>query len=346
MTKQATIIYANQGGIGYRPLVNRDGQMWVNADGWVQAGQSIGRRRHVRNSALLEREWALVDDAVALHPRVAMNAMNRLIERQLIQPVQSVGPLTSNWRTSSEKRVAEATLNGRTTVSGDNVARGFDGVVMPIIASPWELDFRTLENSRLFGEPLDVSEARESAQAVVEKQEDLMFNGDTNLVVGGMTIYGMRTHPNRLTDTATNYGGGDFATTNNAYNTLIGVFAALDAIRRYGQLGIFLAQTQYNQLNVRNTQTDRSEMMAIMENLGDRIAFIDRMSENFLPAGEMCVLHLDQDDVDVAVAMDVTNREWSGPDSMDFYGKVMAATTPRFKKDFSGNLGVVHVTGC
>lgn len=344
--KQVQIIYANQGGIGYRPLVNRDGRMWVNAHGWVQAGQSIGGRTAVRNSALLEREWALVDDAVATHPRVAANAMNRLIELGLTHDSPSVGPLTSNWRTSSEKKIAEATLNGSTTVSGDRVARGFDGSVMGIIASPWEIDFRTLETSRLYGEPLDVSEARESAESVAEKQEDMMFNGDPLLVVGGTTVYGMRTHPNRLTDTATNYGGGDFATTGNAYNTINGVLAALDGIRRFGRVGIFLATTQYNELNVRNIQTDRSELMAIMENLGERVAFIDRISEQFLPAGEMTVLHLSPDDADVAIAMDITNREWSSQDSMDYYGKVMAATTPRFKSDFSGNLGVVHVTGC
>ena len=56
-----------------------------------------------------------------------------------------------------------------------------------------------------------------------------------------------RNHPNRNSDTAVNFGGGDWGTIANIVPTIQGMINAANADRRYGPFVLYVSSTQYNQ---------------------------------------------------------------------------------------------------
>jgi len=60
------------------------------------------------------------------------------------------------------------------------------------------------------------------------------MNG-AGVVLNGTPLYGVLNHPNRITDTATNFGGGAWSTITNIVPTVNGMInAAMNTAKHYG----------------------------------------------------------------------------------------------------------------
>lgn len=322
--------------LGGRPIVNkRTGAVTIR----TPRGLTI-------NSTLRKDEWEELDRRVVQASVPPLVILNYLVNRGLTRPLGSLGTLVAQYNRVSEMTAATANLRGHSGVEKDLIDTALVGVPVPIIFKEYEIDERLLLSSRRMGDGLDVTNAAAAARVVAEKKEDLLINGDTSINLNGATIYGLLNHPNRNTDTATNYGGGDWGTIGNVTLTIAGAISALQADGYYGPYAVWASPIQFNQASLvyftdgsGDTARDRVLRMPMVESFEQSPQ---------LPDGVVVVLALTSEVVEIATVpgyFPMTNVEWTSGDQFLNGYKVMSAMTPIVKADYSGKSGIVHVTG-
>lgn len=332
-------------GNGSRPLINeKTGEFVINnKTGHVQI---VTARGLVVNSALRKDEWEELDRAIVSAAVAPLNMTQRMMTAGLTRPLGGLGTLIAQYNQISEMTAANVSLSGNASGQKDRIDYDLVGVPVPVIFKEFELNARYLEASRRLGDGIDTANGAAAARVVGEKVEDLLINGDSNINLNGNTIYGLTNHPDRNTETATNLGGGDFGTIANIVPTFSGILSALKADNYRGPYGVFVADTQYDQMAM-SFYSDGSGQSALNRVLQiPQIQFIE--SSAWLDAGEAVVVHLSRDVVELAYVQQywpITNLEWTSGDGMASNFKVMTVFAPMVKSDYAGRSGVFHCTG-
>lgn len=324
---------------GGRPLVNK--KMGASA-----FPQIMTPRGMLVNSLLRRDEWERLDTRVMQAVLQPLNLTRVLINRGLTTTLGSIGVLQASYTRIGEMTPATASLRGHASTEKDLADVDLVGTPVPIIAKEFEMDLRTLEAGRRMGNQLDTANGAAAGRVVAEKVEDMAINGDTSINLNGNTIYGLTNHPDRNTDTATNYGGGDWGTITNVTPTIAGAIAALQADGFYGPYAVFAATTQYNQAALAfftdgsgNTPRGRALEMPGVESFEPSAQLDD---------GEVIVLHLSEEVIELAYVEEywpIMNLEWTSGDGMQLMFKAMTVMTPLVKSANGGKSGVVHITG-
>ncbi len=316
----------------YRPLVSTDARNQV-------AKIRLARGLFV-NSMLRRDEWAQVDAAVIAEAQYPLRAVNDVLSRGLKQTLGGIGTMVSQWYMASE--LDGATVNMTGTGGGrDMTDLRQAGAPVPVIFKDFSIDARTLEASRMMGDGLDVTTAAAAARVVAETLESLLVNGG-GVQLNGQALYGYRNHPHRNTDTATNYGGGDWGTIANVMNTISGMITAAQLDRHYGPFMIYASPAQYNQaaFPVYDNTTDTPMARALRL---PQVAGFEMLPT--LADGEVLLVQMTRNVVEWAEAMSLQVREWSSGDGMSASFKVMAIATPKVKSTYDNRSGIVHATG-
>ncbi len=329
---------------GRRPLVQKNAEGKLEMVCNEQNFPVVQKRGELSVYSLLRKqEWEELDAAVISMVKLRLNGIQDLRDNNLVQPLGGLGTMVSQWNVASEKPLATVSMDGRTKGNRDRVDKKLYGVPVPIIHDEYEIGARELEASRRLGDALDTTEAQESAATVAETLEDMYFNGNTGIVVGGSGVYGLTTLSGRLTGTAASFGGGDFGTISNILPTFTGIMAGLAARRYYGPFGFYLANTQYFQMLAFYTDGSGQTALARVLQL-PQIKFVK--PSDHLADGYLTGVQLTKNVVDLATALDVTNREWTSGDEMSLNYKVLMAAVPRLKVDYAGYTGIAHATAC
>ncbi len=293
----------------------------------------------VVNSFLLKREWEALDATIIRMIKLRLNGIADLRARGLVWNT-SLASYSAQWRVASEKVRPSVDMDGEAQAVQDRVDKTSASVPIPIIHMDYMIPRRQLLVSRAAGADIDTLEAGETAAAVAEEAERMLFDGNTTVVIGGNSISGYTTHSDRDTDTAANYGGGDFGTVGNPYATLLGMVSALAAKRYHGPFGFYVSAAQYEQCQQYFTdgsgQTDKHRIEA-----HPKVEFLK--PSDFLST-EAILVQLTANVIDLAMAQDATNVEWESPDGFSLFFKTYMALAPRLKSDYEGNLGVAHAT--
>lgn len=296
----------------------------------------------VVNSFLKKEEWAAMDNAVLAMVALRMNILADLRRQNLVQPV-SFATMLSQWRVGSERTAATVSMDGRTAGDRDRTDKKVYGVPVPIIHAEYSIGRRELLASRTLGSSLDTTEAAAAAAAVIEKAEQMVVSGQTDVVISGSTVHGLTSHSGRETGTAASYGGGDFGTISNILPTFLGGISAMAAKRYHGPFQVYIAPTQYIQMLAR--YTDGSGQNAL-----DSVLRLPQITEvkasDFLTDGHAVMVQMTPNVIDLLEGGGVENREWVSPDGQELFFKVMYVVAPRVKVDYEGNLGICHITGC
>lgn len=334
------ILEAQAGGLdaligGSRPLrVNRAGQV-----------QIMTKRGMTVNSLLSEDEWQEVDRAVIAAARYPLRFVNMLRNRGLVHPLGGLGSLMSAYYTGSEMTAASVNMTGRGSGEMDLPEMKQVGVPIPVIFKEFPIGERMLLASRRMGDGIDVTAAAEASRVVAEQIESIFTNG-AGVVLNGAALYGITNHPNRNTDTAANYGGGDWGTLSNIVPTVSGMInAAQNTGKHYGPYTLLVSNTQYNQ--AANTYyADGSGQTGLdrVKNLAD-IEDVVSMPGDSLADGAGVLVQMTPEVIDAAIALDIQIREWASGDGMETMFKVLAVMAPRVKARFDGKSGIVHATG-
>jgi uncharacterized linocin/CFP29 family protein len=320
---------------GSRPFVNR------------RTGHTMLRLPNglTVNSTLRKDEWEELDRTVLQEAVKPLNVTQRLISLGLVKRLGSIGTLMAQYTKVSEVTAANRSLTGTTGGNKDLPDTDLAGVPVPVIFKEFEIPMRTLAASRRMGDGLDLTAAVAAARVVGESVEDLVLNGDTKLALNGNSIAGITTQANRNTDTATNYGGGDWGTITNVIPTISGMIAAAEGDNYFGPYGIFVATTQYGQA-ARAFFTDGSGDTPISRALRiPSLSFIE--PAHWLADGVVVLINLTRDVIELATVdayWPAVNMEWSSGDGMMTSYKVMSVMTPIVKATYGSRSGIVHAT--
>lgn len=312
--------------------------------GWAKRWEPIlaNEGAIVVNSALDKREWAELDREVYAMVKLRQNGLADLRSAGLMKPI-SLAVILSQWRAASERIAPSINIDGESTAQADRTGRKTYSLPVPMYRTDYSFGQRELLAARALGQLPDSFEAGEAAAAIVEAQENMLFNGETSIVVEGNAIPGYTTFTARDTDTATNYGGGDFGTVGNGYKTILGMVSALAAKRYHGPFTVYVAPTQY--LELLNFYTDGSGQTDLQ-----RILTIPQVSSvkpsDFLADASTLMVQMTANVVDYLDALSPENREWVKPDGTRVMMAVLAAGAPRLKQDVAGNTGIAHATSC
>ena len=323
-----------------RPFVNEKG-MRVIQNGKTQTV--------VQNALLREYEWETIDAAVLDVFRQPLVGISDLISAGLTRPLGGLGTFASVYEQLSDMSDAAVTMNiTAQNALKDKVEFTPVSVPVPIISKPFEIDIRMLESSRKMGESLDTTMIRVATLKVRDALESMLFNGST-LKVGSAAIYGYTNAPHIDTATAAAYGGGDFGTDGNAHKTLVGMMAALAAKGIYGPFGVYVANTQYAQLQaLTGVNLSETQMSVLLRTLGSaqggNLQFIKRGPK--LADGKTVMVQLTSDVVDLAVGQDVTAVSWAEFGGLLTQFRILMAAVPRIKYDANNVCGVAVATAC
>lgn len=181
--------------------------------------------------------WRRIDARAAMLQRDVLGVFSRLA-RANSTPVD-VADIVSFYPKIGDSGSASVSMDGRAMGKADQATVTFAGTPVPIVHSEASFGWRqwaVLSRSGGFGAADSLAN---NQRIVLERLEDMAINGLPSIVVGGSTIYGLKTFPDRSSGTygAFNLNGTTGANWLTAFTTTL---ASLIADNSYGQATIFL----------------------------------------------------------------------------------------------------------
>jgi hypothetical protein len=290
------------------------------------------------HATLLREQWLLIDN---LWLRVAdqyMGAVLDLTSRGLTLTIPSVGIAASQY--AAIGRMEPASTDMRASAAGNNQRLTVTPhlVPLPFAFEDYEFDITELEAVQRLGGTLDTAYAEEAQRSVAETFEQWLISGAPEFSVDGNTIYGYRTHPQRVIGS-----GATWTDPDNIYPTILAMYTALLTLNRPGPYGLYMNVLQYGQLHAPEGIDNFSNVLRRVQASFPEIVSIKPSFA--MPAGEVVLVELQRRTVDVAVKMDPANVPWDIMGGLAQHVRVIGSIVPRLKVDGANQIGIVHYTG-
>lgn len=340
MSNDTQVFEARSAG-GEDLIANAGRPIAANNSGLVQLQNGRGLRV---NSQLRKDEWEELDAAVMEAVKYSLGVVDDIKGRGLTKST-AFGTLTTTWNISSRMGPAEISMDGETVDQRDRVTFDVDGAPVPIVSTGFHIGARQLDASRKMGEALDSTHVYEATRSVMETFESMLMNGSPTVTFKGYPLLGYRTATNRLTDTATNYGGGDWGTLANVVPTVVGMLNAANSYHLYGPFILYVSGTQFNQAALSFHSDGTADTGIARINKLDVDITVKRVPSEVLADGEAVLVQATRDVVEWAEAMPVRVVEWTANDGMASNYRIMGIGAPRIKTRSNGKSGIVHATG-
>ena len=309
-----------------------------NATQTALAAQSV----MVGNAAPIPLDtWRRIDARATRIQRDVLAVFNRLAAANTT-PVM-IGDLVSYFPKISDSGEVHVSMDGRSEGNADAATVQYEGTPVPILDSFARMGWRQMEVIRKGQTALDVESIANHQRKVAEKMEDMVLNGLSSVVVGGSTIYGLRNHPQRSTDThgfdlSATTGANWLATFSKLINALVGDNA-------YGRVTVFLnyADWVYASINEFTTGYPKTilQRMREIEQIADIVPASKVPVDNVL--GVAGLETGDWGSVLSAMPM-VTRPKQRLNQEDDYVFGVMAAVAPQFRVDADGRSQIAHLT--
>lgn len=328
-----------------KPYINHAGQpvIAVNTGRRDAQGNSIYKEQIVTNATLRKDEWIQLDDAVLEAARERLVIVDDLISGGLTQNAGGLGTMISEWETASEMTDAEVTMDGESKVTGDRQAFGLSGVPIPIIHKDYTIGERVLLASRTRGASLDVTSASEAGRSVARKSEAMVFNGldlgASNSAGNSYKVYGLTNHPDRAVQTISNWASGG-VTEETILSEILSLLAELRTEQRaFGPFNLYIPAAYESRFeddykaNSDKTLLERVLQISSIKSI--------RVSDT-LATGNVVLVEMTNRCIDLAIASDLVNVQWSSGSGFTNHYKAYAAWAPRLKVDSDGRVGWIH----
>lgn len=291
------------------------------------------------NALLREDEWKRIDDAVLMVARERLRGIDDLRSAGLTRDLGGLGVIIAEYEKVSDMEPAEQNLAGVSEGREDIPEYTIAGVPVPITHKDFRVNIRHLEASRTRGSSIDVTAAEIAARKVAEALEDMLFNG-SSVRIGTNTLPGYRNFADRITGSVSAAWNGT-ATGEQMVADVIAMIGAAEAANFFGPFVLYVATGTMTYLREDfKTNSDKTVLQRMLE--------IDALSDvrhsGRMTAGEVLLVQLTSDVIDLPVGQDLTTVEWDSKGGMQMHFKVMAAMAPRLKSDANGNTGIVHYT--
>lgn len=251
-----------------------------------------------------------------------------------------IGKLVHHFQQVSDSGSVNTSLDGRGRALTDQPTITYHGTPVPIIDSTFSYGWRQVEAARTEGFQLDAAARRNAMYKVAEKMENIALVGDSTIVVGGDTLYGLTNHPKRNTRSTTN----DLSAATGA-QWLADVVATLqllhaDNYRQPATLYVnwddwfYAASTDFSTAYPNKTIAQR-----VLETGGVR----EVIPSSKVSADTIIAVVKDRSVLQVLSAMPMSTRQEFRANPEDDYNFVtMAAAALEIKYDANDNCGVAH----
>jgi uncharacterized linocin/CFP29 family protein len=289
------------------------------------------------NSLLRKDEWIELDRRIVDIARSRLTGIMDLQSKGLTLPLGGLGTLISQYEAQSDMSEANIDMAGVSPGQEDDVAFDLRSVPVPIVHKDFRINIRRLLASRKLGDGLDTTQGEVAARKVSDMNERMLFRG-AGITVDGQTIYGYTTHPDRNTGACT----GPWSVIANIYADVLSMIKDAHADRMYGPYILYVAGDVWpDLLNVYDDgsgQTARDRLLRIP-------GLEDVKPADELADGNIVLVQMTRDVVDLAVAQEIVTVDWETMGGMQSHFKIMSAMVPRLKSDSKKQMGVVHYTG-
>lgn len=357
MTVQIDVLTANgQGGftgtgsVAQRLLSNSMNpaalRPWIGADGRTYVlvknnGKDIAMP--ISNAATLRKdEWLQYDQAVIREARIRLNGINDLTSRGLVYSLNGMSKTVLETEKLGEFSEAELSMDGINKTQGDRPVFGADYIPLPIVSKDFFLNARVLSVSRQTGETLDVTSAELATRQVVEKMEDMLFNGTSSYKFGpsGSIIYGYTDFPNRNTGTLRNHWDASGVTGADIVADVLDMKQAAIDDRMYGPYVIYVP-TEYETKLDEDYSSSKGDI-TIRQRILQIAGISDIKVADKLSAGSVLLVQMTSDVIRIINGMEVTPVEWQEQGGMMFHYKIMGIKVPQIRATAAGRCGIVH----
>lgn len=283
--------------------------------------------------------WRRIDGRAQTLARSRLPVFNRLAAASTT-PV-SIADLVNYYPQVSDSGEVLVSMDGRNQAKADAATVKYVGTPVPVLTSTTRLGWRQMEVMRKGGGMLDVTSIANNQRKMAEKLEDMVLNGLPSAVVGGDTIYGLRTLPARNT-----FSHGFTLATATGAQWLAAVKQAISAAlgdNQYGRLTLFVNQGDYTAADTTDYAANYSG--TILQRLQAISQIVEIVPASSVPANEILgIADLDTGEWGgVLSAMPMTTRPKSRSEPEDDYVfSVIAAAAPQFRSDYNGQSAFVH----
>lgn len=291
------------------------------------------------NATLRKDEWLSLEEQIIMAARERLVIVDDLQSNGLTSNVGGLGTMISEWETASEMTDATATMDGETEADRDTQEFGLSGVPIPVIQKPFRVSERMLLASRTRGASLDTTLGEEASRAVARTSEKMVFNGLSLGTVRGYNVYGLTTFPGRSTFTISDWSLG----TVTPEDILADILAMVEQLetdeRHFGPFTLYIPAT----FSARFREDFKANSdKTLMQRVTDEQVISDVKTSDVLADGNVILVQLTRDVIDLAVASDVTTVQWASGSGWTNKFQVFAAWAPRLKQDFDGHVGILH----
>lgn len=285
--------------------------------------------------------WRRIDARGAMIQRDVLAVFNSLAAASST-PI-GVADIVNFYPQVSDSGNVQFSMDGQLSNNGDQANVKYVGTPVPVIhAEPAVFGWRQMEVMRKGGQ-LDQSAIANNQRKVAEAMEDMAVNGKSSIVVGGNTIYGLRTFPQRNTNTH----GFDLSATTGA-NWLAAFQKLVNALigdNAFGRVTVYLNYADYVYADMNEFVAGYPKtIMARMREIG-QIANIIPCSK--IPADEIIgIADLASGEWgSVLSAMPMVTRAKARLNPEDNYVfDTIAMAAPQFKADYDGRSRIAHIT--
>lgn len=252
-----------------------------------------------------------------------------------------IGKLVNYFQRMSDSGGVNVSIDGRGTAKSDQPVIDYQGTPVPILDDSFRFGWRQMEAERTEGyTSLQSGASANSMRKIAEKMEDMMLNGESSIVVGGATIYGLRNLPQRNTGAH----GLTLATATGAQwlAAFVDGLKKLQADNFYSEVTFYINQGDY--LVASTSEFTAGYPKTILNRLLE-IPGIRIIPASKVPANEIIGLCKRRDVVEILSAMPMTTIPLFRANAHDDYVfRVMAAVAPQLKWDGNDQCGVVQLT--
>lgn len=297
----------------------------------------------IGNAAPIPPEaWRRIDARATRIQRDVLAVYSRLAAANTT-PV-SMGDIMSYFPQVSDSGEARVTMDGRDSGRSDQAQVKYVGTPVPIITSDARFGWRQMEVMRKAGNMIDAETIANHQRKVAEKQEDMVLNGDAQVVVSGNTIYGLRNHPQRNTDTH----GFDLNATATGANYLAAFTKLINACvgdNAFGKITVFMNYSDWVYASI--TEFTAGYPKTILQRLREIEQLADIVPCGRVPADNLLgVAGLETGDWgSILVGMPMTTRPKARHNPEDDYVyTVLAAGAPQLRTDYDGRAPFAHLT--
>jgi len=289
------------------------------------------------NALLRHEEWKFIDDRLVGIMRDRLAGVADLQAAGLERNLGDLGVTSHTYEQISDMTAATSHMNPAAFGQFDTADFSEQVLPVPITSKGFTIDIRRLLASRKRGASLDTAQIETCTRLVIDKLEDMLFNGDTAITVGGNAVTGYTTDSNRAT-----YSGSTWATVGNIDTDARGMINALEAQNAFGPYMLYVHKNQFHEMRA---PIDATNQITAYDRVSARPEIMGVKASQALSDGVAVMVQLTSDVIELGSVAPIQTIQWEEFSGLVVHFLVMAGLVPITKSDHAGNSGICHATG-